>query len=230
MHPLPVLLTRPRADSERLAARLRAGGAGWVEIAPLMEIVPLALPDVPDGEGVLLTSANAVAALLAGGGAGGGRRAWVVGPRTAARAREAGFDVQATAPDAATLARVVPSDAPPLVHLRGAEARGDLAGALRLRGLGARDQVIYRQDPRPLLAEALRLVGAGPVLAPLYSPRAAALLMAAVPASHRANLRPVCLSRAVASACEMPPLAVAARPDGEAMIAAILGNLVPLAG
>lgn len=225
MRPLPVLLTRPLEDSERLARRLRAGGAERVTIAPLIRIVPCGVMPRLDG-GVLLTSGNAVAAYVAAGGRGG-LPAWTVGPRTAALARAAGFDVRGVAADAASLARIVPQDAPPLVHLRGEVARGDLAGALRARGIAASEAAIYAQEALPLTDEATALVAAGPVLAPLYSPRAAAHLMAACPPGMRENLRPVCLARAVAEACAMAPLAVAVRPDGAAMVEAILANLVP---
>ena len=225
MRPLPVLLTRPRPDGDRLAGILRANGADPVLVAPLLRIVPGgALPALRGG--LLLTSANAVEAYVAAGGPPG-LPAWTVGPRTAASARGAGLEVRGTAQDAEALARLVPRDAPPLVHLRGAVARGDLAGALRARGIDAVEAVIYAQEALPLPAEAAALIARGPVLAPLYSPRGATLLMQAVAQRMRANLRPVCLSGAVAAACAVPPLAVAERPDGKAMLAAILANLAP---
>lgn len=227
MRPMPVLLTRPRADAERLADRLRAGGAERVEIAPLTRIVPLPVPDLPEGHGVLFTSGNAVAAFEVACGTGADRPAWVVGPRTAARARAAGFDVKGMAAHAAALAVAVPQDAPPLLHLRGTVARGDLAGALRSRGIEASSVVIYAQEAIPLTRAALGLIAAGPVLAPLYSPQVARLLMRACPEALHRNLRPVCLSEAVAEACTMPPLAVSVCPEGEAMLVAILANLVP---
>lgn len=225
MRPLPVLLTRPRVDAERLAALLRAGGAERVDVSPLLRIEPVgSVPKIVGG--LLLTSANAVAVYAAAGGRPG-LPVWAVGPRTAARAREIGLDVRGVAPDAATLAELVPLDAPPLVHLRGAVARGDLVGALRARGIEAEAVVIYAQRAVPLSPPARALIASGPVLAPLYSPRSASLLMAELDGASQANLRTVCLSEAVAEACGIAPLAVAERPDGAAMLDAILANLVP---
>ena len=215
MPPLPVLLTRPEDDARRLAAELRAMGAGHVEISPLLRIegtghVP------PLSEGVILTSGNAVR-MLRGRSDLAGRPAWVVGARTARMAREAGFDVRAVAEDAAALVALVPDDAPPLVHLHGEVTRGDVAGRLRARGLQVAEAVIYRQVPVDLSASARALLLAGPVLVPLYSPRSAALFARACPPAARATLRILALSDAVAQACPAAPVAVSAAPDGEAM-------------
>ncbi|WP_281824337.1 uroporphyrinogen-III synthase [Jannaschia rubra] len=228
MPDLPVLLTRPQADSERLAGSLRAAGVGRMVVSPLSRIVPEGtLPEFSGG--VLLTSANAVAAFRALDGPRG-LSAWVVGPRTAEMARKAGFDVRLEAPDAATLLPQVPQDAPPLVHLRGAVARVDLAAALRKRGIAATDAVLYRQDALDLSSEARGLLRAGPVLVPLYSPRSAVLFAAACPPEAWPSVRLVALSPAVAEAGPVPPVAVADRPDGEAMMRAILANLAAMEG
>lgn len=226
MRPFPVLLTRPRADAERLAAQLRAAGAERVTISPILRIVPVGA--VPDAAALLLTSGNVVDVYRAVGGIPG-LPTWVVGPRTAARAREAGLDVRGVAADVEALAMLVPLDAPPLVHLRGAAARGDLVGALRARGIAASEAVVYAQEAVPLDEVARALLKEEPVLAPLYSPRSAALLMAELDTVMRLNLRPVCLSVAVAQACRIPPLAIADAPDGAAMLRAILSSLVPSA-
>ncbi len=223
MQAMPILLTRPRAQSETLAETLRAAGAGRILIAPLIEIVPGdRLPDVPGG--ALLTSANAARAWTTLNGRPG-LPAWVVGPGTASAARAAGFDVRGVAPDATALASLVPPDAPPLVHLRGTVQRGDLAGALRARGISAIDAVLYDQEARSLTPAARALLEEGPVLVPLYSPRTAARLRTECPAALTGHLRVVALSDAVAAESPVPPLAVAATPDGPAMLRAILANL-----
>ena len=55
-----VILTRPRPDSERLAARLRAGG-DHVHVEPMLEIVGTgAVPALDGMQAVLVTSANGV--------------------------------------------------------------------------------------------------------------------------------------------------------------------------
>ena len=223
MQAMPILLTRPRPQSEALAETLRAAGAERILISPLIEIAwGERLPEVPGG--AILTSGNAVRAWSALGGQSG-LPAWIVGSGTAAAARAAGFDVRGVAPDAAALAAMVPANAPPLVHLRGAVQRTDLAGALRRRGVAASDAVIYRQEARPLTTPALAMLGGGPVLAPLYSPRTAALLRSACPVDRLAHLRIVALSAAVAAESPVPPVRVADTPDGPAMLRAILANL-----
>ena len=227
----PVLLTRPAADSERLARTLRAEGAEVI-VAPLLRIVPSGpLPEIAGG--VLLTSGNGVESYVALGGLGG-VPAWVVGPRTARRAAAAGFDVRGSAPDAAALADAVPSDAPPLVHLRGAVQRGDLAARLRARGLAVAEAVIYRQEAVPLAAGARAALAAGPVLVPIYSPRTARLLGEALTTAEAHNLRAICLSGAVADALRrfgaIGPVTVAASPNGGAMLQAIRSLLARRGG
>ncbi|PWJ21331.1 uroporphyrinogen-III synthase [Jannaschia seohaensis] len=178
-----------------------------------MRIVPAeSLPDLAPG--LIFTSANGVAAYRALGG-DEGRPAWCVGPRTARAAEAAGLRVMGVATDAASLAVAIPPDAPPLLHLRGAVQRGNLAADLRTRGLTARDAVIYDQVPVPL-SDAGRRALRGPAIVPLYSPRTAALFAAACPKDAWPRLRLLALSPAVAAAL---PVAseIAETPDGAAM-------------
>ena len=220
---IPILLTRPEAQARATAEQLRAAGiAAPIEVAPLMRIEHLPLPAIPDGAALVLTSANGVAAWRAGGGTGW-RDAFVVGARTAAAARDAGLRVRHVAADADALASAVPGDAGPVVHLHGAHVRGDLRGALTARGIAAESAIVYAQEARPLTWSARALIAAGPVLCPLYSPRTARLLAAALPEGGGGNLRVVALSAAVAAAAPVPPVATAARPDGAAMERAIIG-------
>ena len=214
----PILLTRPRADSERFARMLGLP----CTIAPLSEVAFVA--PAPRAEALLLTSGNAVAAWVAGGGALG-LPAWCVGERTAALAAEAGLDVRGWAPDAAALAAMMPCTAPPLVHARGAQVRGDLAGRLRARGLVVSEAVLYEARALPFASAARRLALAGPVLAPVFSPRGAALLGAAWPPGASGHLRAVALSDAVADALPVTAVAVAERPDARAMVAAVRGAI-----
>ncbi|TFL16587.1 uroporphyrinogen-III synthase [Jannaschia formosa] len=214
---LPVLLTRPAEASAPMATRLRALGASVVE-APLMRITfAEALPDLAPG--LIFTSRNGVAAYRALGGPGG-RPVWCVGPRTGEAAEAAGLDLRGVAPDAEALAWAVPEGAPPLLHLRGAAQRGDLAAALRARGLAARDAVVYAQEALPLGPAARAVLERGAVV-PLYSPRSAALLAQACPDAAWERLRLLSLSPAVAAAL---PVAseIAEAPDGAAMWALLL--------
>lgn len=217
---MTVLLTRPQADAERVAMVLRPHAR--VIVSPLMRIVFAG--DLPQVGTALLTSANGVAAWVAAGGARG-LPCWTVGPRTAQRAAAAGFGVQGVAEDAAALAAMVPVDVVGAVHLRGAEQRGDLVVRLRARGIAAVEAVIYRQEAVDPTDAARSAVEAGPVVLPLWSPRSAALAFGAFGEALWPNLRPVCLSGAVADTCPVPAVAVAARPDGEAMMRTILAIL-----
>lgn len=226
MHPLPILLTRPEADARRLAARLWALGAGQVEISPLLRIEPVGAVPL-DLSALLLTSANAVAAV---GALPRGVPAWVVGPRTAEMAARAGADVRGVAAEAAALIAMVPADAPPLTHLRGSVARGDVAGGLRARGLSVSEVVVYRQVPQALSAVTLTLLASGPCLVPVYSPRSAELLGQACPAEAWGNLRLLALSEAVAEACPVLPMGVSERPDGKSMIDLIQRALLTIRG
>ena len=213
--PPPVLLTRPRAASDRVARTL----------APLRCVISPLLAyecsgQAPAADGLLFTSAQGVAAWVAAGGRTG-RPAWCVGPRTAAAARVAGFGPVAHAADVAGLARLVPDDAPPLVHARGRHIAGDLAGALRARGLTVAEAVLYEAVPRPLSGAARTAIRAGPVVAPVYSPRSARLLGNEWPRAALGHMVAVALSAAVAEALPVPPVAVARAPEGEAMLEAI---------
>jgi uroporphyrinogen-III synthase len=207
-----------------MAEGLRALGAETV-VSPLLEIVIAdALP--PLAPALVLTSQNGVAAYHALGGPAG-LPCWCVGPATAEAARAAGLKVRGWAPDAAVLARTVPADAPPILHLRGAVQRGDLAADLRRRGIDARSAPIYAQEPRPLSDAGLAAMARGAVV-PLYSPRTAALLAQAVPLGHWAGCVPLALSPAVAAALPVPAR-TAPRPDAAALWPMVVSALKPSA-
>ena len=210
-----LLLTRPEADARRFEARVRALAPGdWrAVVSPLLEIVPLAEPAAPGGVPVF-TSAHAV--FFAG--SGGGRPAWCVGPRTAAEARAAGWAPREGGGDAeALLAAIHASPPEPLIHPRGVHARGDLAARLRAAGREVEERIVYDQRALPLTGEAqAALDGTAPVVAPVFSPRSAALLLDAV-GNPSAPFRVIAVSAAAAEPLRRWSPVVAARPDGEAM-------------
>lgn len=235
-----LLLTRPAEAAARFAAALERdlGRFGRVVTAPLMQIVPLPLPEaLGPGTGVILTSEAALPAAQAltdGRGARG--PAWCVGARTAEAALAAGFSPVLAAPEAEALLETLLADPPDLalVHLSGRHQRGDLAARLTARGIPTRRIAVYDQQalpPDPVLDTLGR--GRGWVVAPVFSPRSAALLAAALPGRPVAGLRPVALSLAVARAwelaakerrCDHPPVAAIARSaDAAGMVAAIAG-------
>lgn len=211
--PRPILLmTRPGDDSERTAARIGAD----VIVAPILQIVPVdhdgaALAQAP---GLVFTSAHAVASA----GPGRGRPAICVGERTGQVARDAGFAVIQGAGTADSLAPLIAASPVPLVHPHGRH----LAQRLAVPGI-----VVYDQRPQPLTARArAALMGARPVVVPVYSPRSARLL-AGMAAGARAPLWLVAISDAAAAVWTAPAArrAVADQPSGRAMDAAIRAML-----
>lgn len=239
----PILLTRPLAAGQAFAAEVRAVlGPDWPLVqAPLQAIVfrpeagalRAALAERPV---LLFTSQAGVAAFRAalGDDPPPGLRAWAVGPQTAAAARAAGLAVQGQGGDVAELAAgVVAAGGPgPFLHLRGAHQRGDLVGQLSAAGLSAKALVLYDQSPCPLPPEAAALLAApGLVIAPLFSPRSAALLAAVRPAGGAA-LHLLALSPAVAAEFPLRPgdaCTLAQSPDGAGMSAALKALSLALA-
>ncbi len=234
-----LLVTRPEPDNARTAERLRARGHD-VLLAPLLRSEPVAfdLPQVALA-GVVLTSANAarvlaghadLAALVA-------LPAFVVGRRTAAAARAAGFtQVHSADGDKDDLAGLIAAQFAaqqlrgPLVYLAGEDRAGDLAADLRPSGVEVRTVVVYRAVMAaafPLAAAAA--LQAGEVDGVLhFSRRSAEAYLACARAGglRAAALAPVhyCLSAEVArplAAAGAVRCAVAPRPDEAALLALV---------
>lgn len=212
---LPTLvLTRPEAQSRALVAELGLEVA--VVIAPVMEIGPAdAPPDLGPYHGVILTSVNGVAHApdLTG------KRVYCVGKRTAEAARAKGGDVVLTTLDAERLVAQIKAEGP-LVHLHGRYRSGNVAERLSSRGLETHSATIYDQAALPLADEARALIeGDRPVVLPLYSPRSAALVGAAV--SHVGpNVHVIVISPAAAETWHRETghsPEVCADPDGDTM-------------
>ncbi len=234
--PPTVLLTRPKAQSDSFAQSLRAQVPGLrVVISPLMVPVFVAVT-LPEGplQGVILTSQT---------GAEAARHlrahlpdlAYCVGDRTAQVARDAGFRVLSAQGDAEALLKLIlRENAQDLIHLRGREARGDLAQRLSAAGVVTQERIVYAQESQPLTEEAAALLtGNESVLVPLFSPRSAEILGAEW---HRlaatAPLTVIAISAAVAQAATFsatPPV-IAAHPDTPSMLTALLAQAVRLRG
>jgi uroporphyrinogen-III synthase len=222
----PFLLTRPNAQGDRFADALRArfGPDLRIVTSPLMvrhDLTP-ALPD--DVAGLIFTSETGVAALGRLRPAEG-LPAWCVGDRTAQAARQAGYEARSAAGDATALVALILAEAPPgpLLHARGEDSRGAVAERLTAAGIPTTEALVYAQRPKPLTAEARRLLeGADAVILPLFSPRTALLLAAELAAGPAlAPLWIVALSPAVAeAAAPLAPArhAVAATPDAVALL------------
>jgi uroporphyrinogen-III synthase len=134
--PKRILVTRPRQDAKRTAARLAEHGFQAV-IAPVLHVQPLKFEAPAEAwDALLITSANAVPALkrldLAG------RPVFAVGRTTAIATREAGApDVHEAAGDASSLADLVKSSLPAgarLLRLAGRDRKDEPDASLAAAG------------------------------------------------------------------------------------------------
>lgn len=219
-----VLITRPEPEASAMEQALQARFPQLRTIrAPLQEIRfhPLTLPHAAP----VFTSRNGVRAWQRAGGTSG--RAYCVGDATAALAREAGMEAISAGGDAAALHDMLLRLRPegPLVHVRGAQHRGDLAARLAAEGLQITALDAYAQVPLPL-TEAALAAGRGhtPVIVPLYSPGAAARF-----AAQWQGTAPLLLG-AISPAALAPVEQMetfrrshAAQPDGESMLKLLSG-------
>lgn len=216
-----ILLTRPAPASARFAARIAGAGlAAEVMVSPLQEVrfLDWRAPG-PQPDALVLTSQNGVEAARRAGLSG---LAYCVGAQTAEAARAAGFRAVSADGDARALAALIAAARPGrLWHLRGQEAAGDLAGALRPAGIDLREIVCYRMSPTPLSDAARAALGASrDVLLPLFSPQSA-LRAAEAMAGAAAPVTILALSPAVARAAAALPARrclTARRPDAQGML------------
>lgn len=195
VHQTPtLLLTRPRAASERFAEGL---GNIDVIIAPLMEILGTGEPvSLTGAQGVILTSEAAVPFLPATS-----LPVYCVGQRTAATAQEADFAAETLGQDALELVNALTHRQPkaPLVHIHGTHTRGDIATRLNALGLPTTGIAVYDQKevaPGPNFHAALARPG---LVVPLFSPRSATLFAHAA-RGLRSDTTIIALSTAVAEA------------------------------
>ena len=227
-----IALTRPQDDSERTATALRAKGHD-VLIAPLLRVEPIAAELRAAWGGVLITSANAAAAIATHPARDGLIKlpVFAVGKRSADAARAAGFtDITTAGGDVQDLLKTVSArhaDAKgPLLYLAGEDRAGDLIGDLEVHGIAAELAVVYRAVPAPFaqtLAAALRANQVDAVLH--FSKRSAESYVAGAAAMGLSKIamaaRHVCLSGQVAEplrAAGAARVAVARRPDEAALI------------
>ncbi len=229
-HAHPVLLTRPALQAERFAAQmaLRFGAALRPIISPLMvpEFLNPEWPDLPYSTLILTSETGAeAAARLRSLGRAIPEKAICVGDRTAEIAGSLGFDARSAKGDAeALIALILESGDPgPFLHLRGREARGDIAPRLAAKGRPAQAAVVYAQGAQPLTAEAQTLLsGHDPVIIPLFSPRSAALLADFGPFTAPLLLAAISPAAAEKAAILGPErLVVADSPNAVGVLAAI---------
>lgn len=226
-----VMLTRPRSDSDPLAAQLRAKGDD-VHIEPMLEIVPTGAAVSFDGvQAILATSANGVRC-LATATHSRDLPLFAVGDATANSARDAGFEaVHSAEGDSHSLKTMVASRLDPslgrLLHVRGEAVTGDLPAALQASGFAVDETILYQARPAHRLSEAaLEFLSKEKFDSILFfSPRTArtfvSLAIEAGLRDHCMAMTAICLSRAVADAAAALPwsdVRIAATPDQAAMI------------
>ena len=227
-----VLVTRPQPDADRTAALLRAAGHAPL-VHPLMRTLarPGALAEAAPADALAFTSANGVRAYVAAGGAP--LPTYAVGEASGAEARALGLPVAGVAGgDVASLARLIGGARPGRVlHPSGAQAAGDLAGALGTAGIACQHVVLYEaiaEDALP--TDAAAAVRSGPEWVLLHSPRSARLLTRLVRAAGLAGAlsgtRLAALSQAVSDAADLPfaERLVAPRPASSALVDIVSGR------
>ncbi|WP_342586077.1 uroporphyrinogen-III synthase [Leisingera sp. ANG-M1] len=220
-------MTRPLAAAKRFTAGLPADARAGLQVvhAPLIEIRPAGTPVQLDGaKGVIFTSANGVE--TASRETTARLPAYCVGERTAQAAMETGWTASCAGICADELVAALLQQRPegPLLHLRGAHARGNIAQRLEDAGLPCREQVVYDQVLLPLTEEAQAVLSAqNDVIVPLFSPRTARHF--ANLCGDAANLHLIALSQAVAEPLKglnCKALRVSKAPAAKAMAAAVL--------
>lgn len=222
-----LLMTRPRAASERFVAQLSPELRDRLTpmYSPLLDIRPTdGAIDLDGMRGLIFTSANGVTVAAHRTG-DRSLPAYCVGQATTATAQQAGWAAEMAGESAeeliATLLHWRPDS--PLMHLRGEHTRGDVAERLTQSGLRVQEQAIYDQQLLPFTAEAqAALAGNRPVIAPLFSPRTARQF--ADLWTGPAPLWLVAMSEAVAKPLEtltFQRLKVAKRPEADAMRVAV---------
>ncbi|MEM8731191.1 MAG: uroporphyrinogen-III synthase [Pseudomonadota bacterium] len=224
-------MTRPRAASQALAARLdlaRLCPDLELVISPVLRVErrQAEIPDAPAG--LIFSSVNGVMQAAAGD-LSRSLPVYTVGETTAQAARDAGWSAETLGRTADELVARLPDRAPatPLLHLHGVETRGDIARRLSEAGLPTESRVIYAQVPEPLSRAAhSALSGSCPVILPIFSPFSArALLQGQI---FAAPLHVIALSDAVAEAfhdIDMHSLHVCDNPTREAMETALRATI-----
>ena len=240
-----LVVTRPKPDGPRLAARLEQLGH-HVMLAPLMTVEFDKCATLPAGpwQAVLATSANGLRAIEQIGHLHQLRNLPVlaVGPASAGLAARLGFSkVHSADGNVADLCKLVRQTLNPqhgrLLYLTGASRAGDLQADLAEHGYAVDRLELYAAVPASELPSETRAALAGrevdAVL--LYSPRTARiwsdLIRLACLEEQLSTVVHVCLSQAVADSVKSSldqdlTIALADRPNDDAMLDG-LSNLHP---
>lgn len=230
-------MARPEPGAARTGARLAALGHVPL-VAPVLVVRPTGAP-LPHGsfDGLILTSANALDAVLATTAADAlrGIPVFAVGPRTAALAEARLGAVAIGTGDAAALAVLVRRSLAPgarLLHVAGAERKAEPVATLETAGYAVETHVAYAAEAVPHLPDpvfaALAATQGGLDAVLHYSRRSAAVAHRLSEAAGHGGafraLRHYCLSDDVAVALDQAGVAahfVAGRPREDDLLAGL---------
>lgn len=225
--PTTLLLTRPQEASLRVQRAVEHALDQRIDtvISPILRIVDRAAT-APTGAIPILTSEHGA---RRAGQMGCSGLVFCVGRRTAEIAAQFGMEPVSADGDGMSLIRLIetyPRDRP-LVHIRGDHSAVDIVKALTESGFEASQTIAYAQEPASLSVQARQVIQrAGDIVAPVFSPRSAALLAEATQTA-KATLRFVAISERAAAALGAPAR-IAANPDLSSMVAAICAELSPV--
>lgn len=179
--PVPLLLTRPAEQGRNFSLCLtqRFGDRICLIDTPLLapRFFDIVLPEGPFAA-LVLTSQTGVDAFARLGGAMSAlpKDVYCVGHQTARHALAVGLRPVIVEPDSAALIARIKLQRPlgKLLHLRGQDARGEVAKNLNIAGIDTVETATYAQLAQTLTPAAeAALVGQMPVVVPLFSPRTA---------------------------------------------------------
>lgn len=224
-----ILITRPRAEAETLAAEVTVRGFVPL-IEPLLEIVLLdaALPDLQEYAALVFTSANGVRA-FAETSQDRALPVFAVGAATADAARQAGFHTVREAGGTAErlndllAAQSWPPDAK-LLHISGADVARDLS----VPGLTVERLALYKAEQAAALSpECLETIDKSELAAALfYSPRTAETFVSLCGRAGRvervSTIKALCLSDSVVKCLRDLPwqdVQAAKSPDNTGILA-----------
>jgi len=224
---VPLLITRPKAQSEEFAAQVEATSPGRFApiISPLLEIRPEpGSVDTSGAQALLFSSRNGVRE-FAKRSTERGLPALCVGNATAREAASLGFSAMSAGGDASGLAALAAQSYLPdfgfMLHFRGAEAASDVTGALLGEGIPAEERIIYDQFPLYLTDEAITAVHQKKALATAFSPRSANLLASGIASVDARQLSIVAISENAAAplrSADINEIYVAQLPNTRAIL------------
>jgi uroporphyrinogen-III synthase len=205
-----MLVTRPLPDAEETAWRLAALDIEAVT-CPLLthRTLDTGLPEATGFAAIVFTSANSLRALEERGALGAylGLKAYAVGDRTAAAAREHGFaDVESAGGSFADMVELLAHAEleGPVFYPAAQDHRGDLGKSLAPFGAMAITTHVYAMEPvEDISAEVVEALGSGAIAAGLFYSRRTAETFVRLCGSRldravRTRFGALCLSEAVA--------------------------------